>query len=54
MADSRARRMTAVTPRWWLLSDVDLLALLRRAAAGEDPALLLLEEYANSEHENVE
>lgn len=39
---------------WWVISGPDLLALLRRAAAGEDPGLLLAEEYANGRHEAVE
>lgn len=39
---------------WWVISGPNLLALLRRAAAGEDPAALLLEEYANGQHEAVE
>lgn len=37
-----------------VISSPNLLALLRRAAAGEDPDLLLVEEYANGEHETVE
>lgn len=36
---------------WWSISQAALLAMLRRAHDGEDPDLLLAEEYANSEHE---
>lgn len=34
---------------WWAISGDDLLILLRRAYAGEDPDLLYAEAYANSE-----
>lgn len=36
---------------WNVISDVDLLALLRRAHDGEDPGLLMAEMYANAEIE---
>jgi len=36
---------------WNVTSDEDLLGLLRRAAAGEDPGLLMAEMYANAEIE---
>lgn len=36
--------------RWWVLSDDHLRVLLERAHGGEHPDLLLLEEYANAEH----
>lgn len=36
---------------WWAISGDELLAMLRRVAAGEDPDLVYAEEYANSEHE---
>lgn len=36
---------------WWSISQSALLELLRRAHAGENPDLLLAEEYANSEVE---
>lgn len=36
---------------WWAISGDQLLALLRRAAAGENPDLLYAEAYANSEGE---
>lgn len=39
---------------WWSIHGEDLLALLRRAAAGEDPDLLYAEAYANSTTEEVE
>lgn len=36
---------------WWVVSGENLLDLLRRAHAGEDPEMLYIEEYVNSEHE---
>lgn len=36
---------------WWVLSGDNLLAMLRRAHGGEDPDLILTEEYANCDHE---
>lgn len=39
---------------WWVISGPSFLQLLRRAASGEDPDLLLAEEYANGNHEPVE
>lgn len=36
---------------WWVVSGDNLLDMLRRAHAGEDPDLIYAEEYANSEHE---
>lgn len=39
---------------WWTISGEDLLALLRRVAAGEDPELVYAEAYANSEIEKPE
>ena len=39
---------------WWVLSGDNLLDMLRRAHAGEDPDLIYAEEYANSEHERPE
>lgn len=38
---------------WWVLSGDNLLVLLRRAHAGEDPDLIYAEEYANGDHEWV-
>lgn len=38
---------------WWVVSGENLLAMLRRAANGEDPDLIYAEEYANSEHERL-
>lgn len=38
-------------PVWHIISSGDLLALLRRVAAGEDPELVYLEAYANADHE---
>jgi hypothetical protein len=39
---------------WHVISGEDLLALLRRAAAGEDPDLLYAEAWANADHEPVD
>lgn len=39
---------------WWVISREAFLDALRRAAAGEDPDLVYLEEYANADHEHVE
>jgi hypothetical protein len=39
---------------WWVIESDNLLDLLRRAHAGEDPDLLMAEEYANGDHEQVE
>jgi len=42
-----------MSEQWVVISKVALLSLLERAAAGEDPQLLYVELYANSEHEEV-
>lgn len=34
---------------WWTICGEDLLDLMRRAAAGEDPNMLYAEAYANSD-----
>lgn len=39
---------------WWVIHSERILELLRRAADGEDPDALLLEEYANSDSEQIE
>lgn len=36
---------------WWSISGEDLLDMLRRAHAGEDPDEVYIESYANSDHE---
>ena len=41
-------------PKWWAISEPALRDLLRRAHHGEDPEVLLLEQYANSDHEEVD
>lgn len=38
-------RVTALG--WWVIKGEDLLDLLKRAAAGEDPDLLYAETFAN-------
>lgn len=37
---------------WWVISSVELLAALRRVAAGEDPDIAYAELYANSRIED--
>lgn len=39
---------------WWVVSGENLLDMLRRAAAGEDPDLIYAEEYANGERQSSE
>lgn len=36
---------------WWVISDKDFIEAMLRAHAGEDPYMLILEYYANSEVE---
>lgn len=38
---------------WWCVSGEDLLAMLRRCAAGENPDMVYAEEHANADHEHV-
>ncbi len=38
---------------WHVIQGDDLLALLRRASSGENPDLLLAEQYANARHEET-
>lgn len=38
---------------WWSLSGEDFLTALHRVHDGEDPDLVYVEYYANSDHENV-
>lgn len=35
--------------RYWVISETAFVAAMHRAAAGEDPELLLMEHYANSD-----
>lgn len=37
---------------WWAISGEALLDMLRRAHAGEDPDMVYVEEYANSDRED--
>ena len=39
---------------WWVLSSESLQEMLQRVAAGEDPALIYLEYYANCHVEGVD
>jgi len=39
---------------WWVIEQSMLLAVLCRAAGGENPDMLLLELTANSAHETIE
>jgi hypothetical protein len=34
---------------WWTIHGDTLMAMMRRAHAGEDPGLIYAEEYANAE-----
>lgn len=53
--DEHARRRLSVPDLGWhVISGEDLLAMLRRVAAGEDPEMVYIEEYANAEVERVE
>lgn len=38
---------------WWTLSGEQLLAMLKRVAAGEDPDMVYAEEYANARIERA-
>jgi len=40
-----------VTQPWHVISSEDLLAMLRRCHAGEDPDLVYIEEYANADRQ---
>jgi hypothetical protein len=39
---------------WWVIEDVQLQEALKRAHAGEDPEVLYVELYANSDVDQVE
>lgn len=39
---------------WWVIEDSELLKLLVRCKAGEDPDMVYMEAYANSDHETAE
>ena len=39
---------------WHVISGEDLLTMLRRVAAGEDPDMVYAEEYVNAQRETVE
>ena len=39
---------------WWVINGQVFLDALQRAHVGEDPELLYLEHYANSNHERTE
>ena len=48
----RGYTMTETKPLGWhVVSGEDLLAMLHRAADGEDPDMVYMEEWANAEHE---
>lgn len=40
------------TYQWWALNGTELMAMLRRVAAGEDPDMVYMEAYANAERED--
>jgi hypothetical protein len=39
---------------WWVIEDAQLQEALKRAHAGEDPEVLYVELYANSDVDQVE
>lgn len=39
---------------WWVIHGDEIMAALRRCAAGEDPDLMYLELVANSTYEEVD
>lgn len=43
-----------MTDRWWAISDEALTAALHRAHNGDDPEIVRLELYANSDTEQIE
>ncbi len=57
-AGGRSSELPLSTPPrslgWHVISGEDLLGLLRRAAAGEDPDLLYAEAWANADHQQVD
>lgn len=38
-----------MTDTWHVINSTDLVAMLRRCHAGEDPEMVYLEEYVNAE-----
>lgn len=46
--------MEEVEERWWVMSNSDFYEAMKRAHAGEEPDLLLIEYYVNSESEKVD
>lgn len=45
--------MAKIEACFMVLGSADLIAMLNRAAAGEDPGLILLEWYANAVTKNI-
>jgi hypothetical protein len=41
------------TPEYWLISSEGFLTAMKRAAAGEDPDMLYIEFYSNSDAEEM-
>jgi hypothetical protein len=41
-------------PVWHVISSDQMLSMLRRVAAGEDPEMVYLEEYVNADRDDVE
>lgn len=46
--------LTGVPQPWHVISSRELLALLRRSHAGEDPEMLYLESYVNADRDGEE
>lgn len=43
-----------MTERYWVISETAFVAAMHRAAAGEEPELLLMEHYANSDSDDAD
>lgn len=43
-----------MTDTWWAIAGDELLAMLRRVAAGEDPDNVLIEAYVNADRDEPE
>lgn len=46
--------MAKMIASFWVISANDLMVMLRRVAAGEDPDVVYAEHYANSRVEHVQ
>lgn len=39
---------------WWTIHGDDIMSMMERAGKGEDPELIYMEYYANSEHHSFD